>query len=128
MLHARGEGHLLVGTVEVPVLLAQLGLAHELDVPRVADAQTLLVSDPDEVDAERVEAHELGGDRVDGDLIGAREQHVLHVGDHATRSRSVAGEGAVHDREETGMDLLLDHEQVHERFVDDGVGSSGASR
>ena len=51
----------------------------------------------------------------------AREDHVLRVRDHAARPGAVAGERAVHHREHAAVDLLLDHQQVHERLVDDRV-------
>jgi hypothetical protein len=64
----------------------------------------------------------LTGKRVDRDLIGAREQHVLDVGDHAARSRPVARQGAVHDREDAAVDLPLDHQQIDERLMDHRMG------
>ena len=45
--------------------------------------------------------------------------HVLDVRHHAARARAVAGKRAVHHREDAAMDLLLDHQQVDERLVDD---------
>ena len=41
--------------------------------------------------------------------------------DHA-RAGAVAGGGAVHHGEDAGVDLLLDRQQVHQGFVDPGVG------
>ena len=50
-------------------------------------------------------------------------QHdILDMGNHAPRTRPVAGKRAVHDREQPAMDLLLDHEQVHQRLVNDRMG------
>ena len=76
----------------------------------------------DELDRQRVEAHQLGGDGVDRHLVGAGQDDVLDVRHHAARPGAVAGEGAVHHGEDAAVDLLLDHQQVHERLVDDRVG------
>ena len=51
--------------------------------------------------------------------------HVLDHREHGARARAVAGGGAVHHREEPGVDLLLDRQQVHQRLVDPGVACSG---
>ena len=117
MLPPRGEGHLLVGPDEVPALLGGVDIAHHLDVAHVAAAQAELVGEADVPDRERIEAHQLRRHGVDGDLIGARQQHVLDVGNHAARAGAVAREGPVHHREDSAVDLLLDHQQVHERVV-----------
>ena len=45
---------------------------------------------------------------------------------HGARAGAVAGEGAVHDGEDAGMDFLLDRQQVDQRLVDDGVGPVAA--
>jgi hypothetical protein len=37
---------------------------------------------------------------------------------HAARPGAVAGERAVHHREDATMDPLLNHQQIHQRFVD----------
>ena len=44
-------------------------VADDLDVARVAAAEPLLVGQADELDRERVEAHQLGRHRVDGHLV-----------------------------------------------------------
>ena len=44
------------------------------------------------------------------------------MGDHTAGAGAIPGERAVHHGEDARMDLLLDHEQVHEGFVDDGMG------
>ena len=67
---------------------------------------------------ERIEAHQPRRHRVDGHLIGARQDHVLHVRDHAARPGTVAGKGPVHHREDAAVNLLLDHQQIDERLVD----------
>ncbi len=43
------------------------------------------------------------------------------MGDHAPRARAVAGERAIHDSEHPAMDLLLDHQEVDQRFMDHRV-------
>ena len=116
-----GERHLPERPVEVPVLGAGVLVADDLDVARVAAAEPALVREPDELDRQRVHAHQPGGDRVDRHLIGARQDDVLHTRNHAARPGAVAGERAVHHREHAAMDLLLNHQQVDERFVDDRV-------
>ena len=52
----------------------------------------------------------------------AARMHVLDHRDHGARARAVAGGGAVHHREDAGVDLLLDGQQVDQRLVDPGVG------
>ena len=84
------------------------------------------MGEADELEGQRVEAHELGGDGVDGDLVGAGQDEVLHVRAHGARARAVAGDGAVHDSEDAGVDLLLDRQEVDQRLVDDGVGPVAA--
>ena len=122
MLVARCESHVLERPLEVPVLLGRVLVADDADVARVAHAESLLVSEPHEPHvAHGVEPHQLGGDRIDGDLIGGRQKHVLDVRDHAARTGAIPGERAVHHREHAAVDLLLDHQQVHQRLVDDRV-------
>ncbi len=41
------------------------------------------------------------------------------MGNHAARPRAVTRKGAVHHGEHAPVDLLLDHQQIHQRFVDD---------
>ena len=118
VLHPRGERHLLERPDEVPVLGPRRRVADDLDVARIAAAEPEVVRHPDELDRQRIEAHELGRDGVDRDLVGARQDHVLGVRDHAARARPVAGERPVHHREHAAVNLLLDHQQVHERLVD----------
>ena len=103
----------------MPVLVGGVEIADDLDVTRVATPQPEVVRQADELDGQRVHAHQLGGHRVDGDLVGAGENHVLGVRHHAARARAIAREGAVHHGEDPAMNLLLDHQQVHERLVDD---------
>jgi len=80
------------------------------------------VRDPDVLERHRVEAHHLGGDRVDGNLIGARQHVVLHDGDHRPRPGAVARGRPVHHGEEARVDLFLDGEQVDQRLVDPRMG------
>ncbi len=122
MLVLGGEGHLLERAVEVPVLLRGIEVADDLDVTHVTAAEALLVREADELAVgHRIHAHELRGDRVDRDLIVGREDHVLRIRDHAARAGAVTGERSVHDREDSLVDLLLDHEEVDEGLVDDRV-------
>jgi hypothetical protein len=79
------------------------------------------VRDVDELEAHRVEAHHLGGDGVDGHLIAGGEHVVLDHGEHRARPGAVARGGAVHDREEAAVDLLLDGEEIHQSPVDPRV-------
>ena len=76
---------------------------------------------PDVLDRQRIEAHEAGGNGVDGDLIRACQNHVLDVRHHAARARAVAGERAVHDREHAAVNPLLNAEQVHQGLVNHRV-------
>ena len=39
--------------------------------------------------------------------------------DHAAGPRTISYERAIHDGKHTAMDFFLDHQQVHESFVDD---------
>ena len=71
---------------------------------------------------ERIEAHQPRGDGVDRHLIGAGEDDVLDVRHHAARTGSVAGERAVHHREDPAVNLLLNHQQIDERLVDYRMG------
>ncbi len=119
LLAAAGE-RIGVG-IEVKIDIRNV-LAHHFDLAHVAAAQTAFVSQTDELDRERIEAHHLRGDGVDGDHVPAGEDVVLNVRHHASRTRPVAGKSSVHDGKEAGVDLLLDGEQVHQRFVDDSVG------
>jgi len=121
VLHAAGEGHLLEGADEMPVLAAHLLVADDLDLGRVAAAQPLFVGQADELDRHRVQAHELGGHGVDGHLVVRGQEDVLDIGNHAARAGAIAGEGAIHDRKDAAVDVLLDQQQVHQRLVDDRV-------
>ena len=73
-------------------------------------------------DREGVEPHHLRRHGVDRDLVGGGQENVFAHGNHRARPRSVADRGPVHHGEEAGVDLLLDREEVHQRFVDPGVG------
>ncbi len=106
---------------ELPVLERDV-VADDLDVLRFADAQPLLVRDADERQVHRIETLHLRRDGVDGDLIGAGEQDVLLVRTHGSWPGAVTGKGAVHHREEPGVDVLLDLQEIDQRLVDHGVG------
>src|SRR5205085_1004508 len=83
-------------------------VAGGLDRARVADHEPLRVGGADVLDAHGVEAHHLRGDGVDRDLIAGREDDVLLYRLHDARAGAVAGGGAVHGREDAGVDLFLD--------------------
>ena len=92
-----------------------------LDVARIADAQPGLVRQADVLQRHRIESHHLRRHRVDRDLIGRRQHHVLHHRVHRPRTGAVAGGGAVHDREQAGVNLVLDRQQIDQRLVDPRV-------
>ena len=121
VLHSRGEGHLLERPHEMPVLAAGRLVADDFDLARVAAAEPHVVRHPDELDLHRIEAHQLGRHGVDRHLVRARQQDVLRVRHHAARPRSVTRESAVHHREHAAVNLLLNHQQIHERLVDHRV-------
>ena len=106
--------------LEAPVLAGHV-VAHQLDLAHVADAQAALVRQADVLDAQRVEAHQLGGHGIDRDLIGRSQDDVLDHRLHQARAGAVARGRAVHDGEHAGMDLPLDRQQVHQRLVNPGV-------
>ncbi len=105
----------------MPVLLARLGVAGDLDVTRIAAPESHVVRHADVLDLHGIESHQLRRDRVDRHLVGAREQDVFRIRHHAARSGTVPRERAVHHREHAAVNLLLDHQQIHERLVDDRV-------
>ena len=109
----------LNGPAKCQFSFAASEVADDLDVARIAAAEPEVVRHPDVLDRHRIDAHQLRRHRVDRDLIGAGEHHVLDVRHHAARPGTVAGERAVHHREHAAVDLLLDHQQVDERLVDD---------
>ena len=113
-----GEGAFNAG--ELPIDLADV-FAHHIDLGNVATAQAPLVGQADELQAHWVETHHLGRYGVDGHLVGAGQYAVLHVPAHGPGARSVPGKGAVHHGEETGVNLLLNRQQVHQGFVDHRV-------
>ena len=71
--------------------------------------------------AQRIHAHHLGRDGIDRDLVRRRQDDVLDLRMHRAGTGAVAGGRAVHHREESGVDLLLDRQQVDERLVNPGV-------
>ena len=115
-----GEGVFLnevpiLGHHPVPVF------AHDFDPVGIAHAQPHLVGDADEGNRERVEALHLGGHGVNRHLVGGGQDDVLLVAAHGAGAGAIAGEGAVHHGEQPRVDILLNHQQVHQRFVNDGV-------
>src|SRR5262249_40555407 len=77
VLHPRGERHAAERPHEVPVLGGGRRVPDELDLAHVAHTQAGLVGEPDVPDRQRIEAHQAGGHRVDGNLVSAREDDVL---------------------------------------------------
>src|SRR5262245_33694575 len=59
----------VVADGEAPAFLSEIGVPDHLDVSRVTDPEAGLVGEPDVRDAQRIEAHHLGGYGVDGDLV-----------------------------------------------------------
>ncbi len=111
----------VIAHLEAPRLIRQIGISHELDLARVANAQASLVGEADVRDGQRVESHQLGRDGVDRHLIAASQYDVLDLGIHGPRARAVACRGAIHHGEDTAVDLFLDRQQVDQRFVDPAV-------
>ena len=119
VLHAARESHLLERPVEMPVPVRGVRVANHPDLPRVAATEPELVRQSDELNVfERIESHQLCRNGVDRHLVGGREDHVLHVRDHAARPGPVAGERAVHHREDAAVNFFLDHQKVDQRLVD----------
>ena len=96
-------------------------LAGDFDLPDVAASQTAFMGEADEFDGQRVETHHLRGHGIDCDHVAAGQDVVLDYGDHTTRTGPVAGKSPVHDGEDTGMNLLVDGQEVDQRFVDDAM-------
>ena len=69
-----------------------------------------------------IEAHQLGSHGIDGHLVRRGQDDVLDQRLHHARTGAISGGGAIHDGQDPGMDFLLDGQQVHQRFVDPGVG------
>ena len=118
---AAADADQIPADVKMPVLLCGVDVADDLDLTRIAGAKAVLVREADVVERHRIETHHLRRHRVDRDLIGGRQHHVLHHRIHRPRTGSVACGRAVHDREQSRVNFLLDGEQVHQCFVDPGV-------
>src|SRR5947209_19840204 len=65
--------------------------ADYLDLLGTADTQPGIVGELDIGDAHRIEAHHLGRDGVDGDLIVGGQYIVLLYRNHGSRPRTIAG-------------------------------------
>ena len=107
--------------LESPRLLRDLGIADDLDLVRVADAESLLVRCADVLDRHWIEPHQLRRDRVDRHLIARCEDDVLRRRIHDPRAGAVAGCRAIHHREDARMNLLLNREEIDERLVNVAV-------
>ena len=79
------------------------------------------MGEANERQAHRVEAHHLRRHGVHGDRIGAGQDDILDVRPHGPRPRPIARDRAVHHGEHAGVNLLLDAQEVDQRFVDDRV-------
>ena len=119
---AAAQPHQVLADVKMPVLLRHFGVADNLDVARVADAQPVFVRHADVGQRHRIEPHQLGRHRIDGDLVARRQHHVLDHRIHGPRPRTVSRGRPVHDGEQPRVDLLLNREQIDERFVNPRVG------
>src|SRR5579871_4252120 len=95
---------------------------NDFDISNIAASQFLFVREANELDRERIEAHHFCGHCVNGDHVATGKNVILDMRDHASWTRPVACERAVHHGEEPGMDLFLNGEQVYEGFVDHTVG------
>ena len=82
-------------------------VADELDLTRVGDAEAALVRHAEKRDRHGIETHESRRDGVDRHRVGGRQQQILDPRNHRARSGAVAGDRAVHHREDGGMQLTL---------------------
>ena len=87
---AHGEMEIDAGDIRTP----------HLDLFHPPDAETVFVGHPDKPYAHGVEPHEMGGHRIEGNRIGAREEEAFFHGDHGAGTGPVAADGCVHDRKE----------------------------
>src|SRR5439155_23402661 len=92
--------------------------ADDLDLARVADAETALVAEADELERHRVEAHQLRCDGIDRDHVAGGEDEVFNVRSHGARAWAVPRDRAVRDGEDAGVNLLLNSQQVDECLMD----------
>ena len=77
------------------------------------------MGEADEIKRHRIEALGFRANRVDRDLIGARQQNVLLVRPHRAGAWAITGKGAIHDRENSWMNFALDRQEIDERLVND---------
>ncbi len=117
LLPSAGEGVL----VDKAPVLGRDVVSHDLDVFGIAHPQPQLVSQPNELEGHGIEALDLGRDGINGHLVRRGQDDVLLVPAHGSRARPVAGESAVHHGEQSWVNVLLDHQQVHQRLVNDPV-------
>jgi hypothetical protein len=95
----------------------ELRVADELDLAGIGHPEPALVTHPEIRNLQRVETHDLRGDRVDRDLVGGRQDQVPHARHHRARSGAVTHHGAVHHREDCGMQFALHVHEVDEDLV-----------
>ena len=82
--------------LEIPVLLCRITIPHNLDISRIADAQTMVVGKRDAGQIPPVKPHELCRHGIDGNLIGRGKNHVFIMGPHRARAGARSCSGAVH--------------------------------
>ena len=100
----------------------RVGIADDLDLPRIRHPEPAFVTHPEIWDRERIEAHDLRRDRVDRHLVRRRQDQVAHARDHRARPRAVPHHRAVHHRQERWMQLALHVHEVDQDFVHELVG------
>ena len=105
----------------MPVVVRRVDVADELDFARIAHAQTALVRCTDESQVHWRYAHDPCRRGVDRNRVGACQDHILDVPSRCTGSRTFAGQRSIHHGENAGVNILLDLQQVDERFVDHAV-------
>ena len=66
---------------------------------------------------ERIQAHQARAGRVHRHLVRARQHQVPLMHPQAPRPRPLAHQRAVHHGKYARVNLFLDHQQIHQRFV-----------
>ena len=97
---------------------SEVRVADDLDLPGIRHAEPALLTHPEVRDRQRIEAHDLRGDRVDRHLIRRGEDQVPHARHHRARPGAVAHHGAVHHGEHRRVQLALHVHEVDHHLVD----------
>src|SRR3989339_1385314 len=85
----------------------------DINSGEITAPQPFLVGEPDAFDLfQRIETKHAGTDRVNRDLVRARQNVILYNRPHSPGSWSITGGGAVDKRENDGMNLLLYRQKV----------------